>query len=148
MALGQPTSVLPSEPGSFLFLIVIHLFLAAPFFTTAAQASVVAASAGCSLAVACSLLIAVASLLAEHGPRSTGSVLWLTGLVALQQVGSSQTRDRTHVSALVGRFLTTGPPGKSLNLELNEAQFDLRGLLVPNAELDSTHGTFNKPKLT
>ena len=66
VALGQPTSVLPSEPGSFLFLIVIYLFLAAPFFTTVAQASVVAASAGCSLVVACSLLIAVASLLAEH----------------------------------------------------------------------------------
>ena len=39
--------------------------------------------------------------------------LWCTGLVALRHVGSSWTRDRTHVPALAGKFLTTGPPGES-----------------------------------
>ena len=38
--------------------------------------------------------------------------LWLSGLLALQHVESSQTRDGTHVHC-TGRFLTTGLPGKS-----------------------------------
>ena len=37
----------------------------------------------------------------------------LTGSAALQLVGSSHTRGRTHVPGLVGRFLTAGPAGKS-----------------------------------
>ena len=38
--------------------------------------------------------------------------LWCTGLVAPGHVGPSWARDPTRV-ALAGRFLTTGPPGKS-----------------------------------
>ena len=38
--------------------------------------------------------------------------MWHTGLVAPGHVGSSQTRDQTHVSASAGRFFTTEPPGK------------------------------------
>lgn len=43
--------------------------------------------------------LAVASLVAEHG---FSEKLWLTGLGASRHVGSSQTRDGTHVS-WVGR---------------------------------------------
>ena len=39
--------------------------------------------------------------------------LWYTGLASLRHMGSSWTRSQTHVSAQAGRFLTTGPPGKS-----------------------------------
>ena len=39
--------------------------------------------------------------------------LWRTGLVALQPVESSQTKDGACVPALAGRFLSTAPPGKS-----------------------------------
>ena len=77
------------------------------------------------------LLIVVASLVAEHGLQaqglqqlqhvgSRGSLtgsreqawqLWHTGFVALRHVGSSRTRDRTHVSC-IGRWIlnrcTTG----------------------------------------
>ena len=35
-------------------------------------------------------------------------------LVALRHVESSQTRDQTHVSVLLGGFSTTEPPGKPL----------------------------------
>ena len=44
--------------------------------------------------------------------------MWRTGLVAPQHEGSSRTRDRTHVPALAGRFLTTVPPGSPLPLLL------------------------------
>ena len=50
--------------------------------------------------------------------------LWLVGLVALQHVGSSQTRARTVFPALAGGFLTTAPPGNShinvLNAQLKD----------------------------
>ena len=36
------------------------------------------------------------------------------GLVAPQYMESSWTRNQIHVSCMAGRFLTTGPPGKSL----------------------------------
>ena len=39
--------------------------------------------------------------------------MWRTGLVALQHVGSSRTRDRTRVPCIGRRFLTTAPPGES-----------------------------------
>ena len=39
-----------------------------------------------------------------------------TGLVAPQHVGSSQSRDQIHVPCIGGGFLTTGPPGKPLEL--------------------------------
>ena len=46
--------------------------------------------------------------------------MWLTGLVALRHVGSSQTRARTRVPALAGRFSTTAPPGKPLSFVFKE----------------------------
>ena len=73
------------------------------------------------------LLIVVASLV-EHGLQVCGlqylwhvgfsicgmwaQQLWRTGLVALQHVGSSQTRARTRVPCI--GFSTTAPPGESL----------------------------------
>ena len=56
------------------------------------------------------LLTVVASLVAEHGLQ--GSVVQHTGLVALQHVESSQTRDRTRVHSLGRQILSTVPPGK------------------------------------
>ena len=66
----------------------------------------------------CKLLLAVASLVAEHGLQGlwasvavapglwqTGSVVVALGLVAPQQVGSSQTRDRTHVPCIGRQIL-------------------------------------------
>ena len=74
--------------------------------------SLVMASRVYFLAVARRILIAMAFLVAEAPvlgqvgsvvaapkPWSAGAQeLWSTGLVAPQHVGSSQTRDRTHVS--------------------------------------------------
>ena len=40
-------------------------------------------------------------------------LLWHTGSVALRHVGSSQTRDRTHVPCLGKWILSTAPPRKS-----------------------------------
>ena len=60
--------------------------------------SLVAESRGYSLLVVRRLLIAAASLMAEfrfQGLRA--QYLWYTGLVALQHVGSSWTRDGTRV---------------------------------------------------
>ena len=42
--------------------------------------------------------------------------MWHTGLVALQHVGSSWTRDEPQSPALAGRFFTTEPPGKPLGV--------------------------------
>ena len=49
------------------------------------------------------------------GSRAQAQQLWRMGLVALWHVGSSRTRARTCVPVLAGGFLTTAPPGKSLN---------------------------------
>ena len=56
--------------------------------------------------------------------RSMGSRLWAqqllhTGLVALQHVGSSQTRDQTHVPCIGRGFLITGPPEKPFSRTCN-----------------------------
>ena len=42
-----------------------------------------------------------------------GSGVKYTGLAAPSHVGSSQTRNQTHIPALAGEFLTTGLPGKA-----------------------------------
>ena len=55
-----------------------------------------------------------AQQLQAPGFRAQTLWLWLMGLVALQHVGSSQTRDWTIVSTLEGRFSATGPSGKSM----------------------------------
>ena len=64
---------------------------------------------GYSPVAACGLLIAVASLVVEHGLSSCG--VWAE--LPSRHAGSSWTRDQTHAPALVNRFLTIGPPGKS-----------------------------------
>ena len=63
----------------------------------------------------CRLLIALVSLVAEHRLQQ----LWLVGLVAqkhevARNLPGPGTEPRS--PALSGRFLTTGPPGKSLSL--------------------------------
>ena len=51
------------------------------------------------------------------GALAQASVVVARGLiVASRHMGSSQTRDRTHVPSMAGRFLSTGPPGKSSTL--------------------------------
>jgi len=67
--------------------------------------------------------------------------LWCTGLVTLRHVGSSQTRDWTHVPALEGEFLTTWPPGKSSFLVLQCGKLCLYPEMVylfPRAEIQIT----------
>ena len=54
----------------------------------------------------CWLLTAVASLVMGHRPVAQAQELWHTGLVALQHVGSSQSRDRTRVPCIGRRDLT------------------------------------------
>ena len=56
-----------------------------------------------SVVAVCQLLIAVASLVAEQGLQGAGCSLY-RGLIALQHVGSSQIRNRTHISCM-GRQL-------------------------------------------
>ena len=52
----------------------------------------------------------VASLVAERGPQC----LWYVGLIALWDLESAWTRDRTRVMSFGSQILlTTGPPGKS-----------------------------------
>ena len=63
--------------------------------------SLVVESGGYSLVVVRGLLLEVAPLV-QH--RSEGHS-WRTGLVALQHVGSSQTRDGTHVSCFGRQIL-------------------------------------------
>ena len=68
-----------------------------------------AVQAGYSLVVVRGLLIAVASLVAEHGLWSVGSVVTARG--PLWHVKSSWTGDQTCVTCIGGEFLTTGPLG-------------------------------------
>ena len=74
------------------------------------------------------LFIAVASLVWSPGSRPVGSVVAVPGvcleyklnssgnrgLVVLQYVGSSQTRDQTHISCIGSGFFTTEPSGKPI----------------------------------
>ena len=53
-------------------------------------------------------------LLGSTSSRAHGlQQLWLTSFVSLRHVESSWTGDQTLSPELAGRFLTTGPPGKS-----------------------------------
>ena len=51
-----------------------------------------------------------------HHCCTQAQYLWCMGLVAPQHVGSPRTRAQTVSPELAGRFLTTAPPGKSLNI--------------------------------
>ena len=103
---------------SLIHLLFIYLWMLRVFM---------AVSQGYSLDVVCRLFITVASLVAGQGTQGIqasvvvayggiGSVVVVHRLSC--PVGSSQNRDRTHVPALAGGFLTTGPPGKSLRAVL------------------------------
>ena len=71
--------------------------------------------AGFSLAVAGRHLIVVASPIAELSSRVLRlQHLWHRSLVSSQPVGSSWTRDGSHVSCVGRGFLTTEPPGRPL----------------------------------
>ena len=119
-----------------LFLKCIFCFWLCWVFVFTHGLSLVALSRGYSLVELFGLLIAAAFLVVEHrlqGTRASVVVahgfiscisrtlelrlkqLWHTGLVVLQHVGSSHTRDRTVFPALQGRFLTIGSPGKPRN---------------------------------
>ena len=81
---------------TYLFLVVLDLGCCVGF-------SLVSASRGYSPAVVRSLLIAWPPLLQSTGSRVHRlQWLWHTGLAALWHVGSSWTRDQTHV-ACIGR---------------------------------------------
>ena len=59
-----------------------------------------------SFVVGCGLKAAGASVVAARGLyRAQAQWLWHMGLVAPQHVGSSQTRDRTHVSCIGRQIL-------------------------------------------
>ena len=49
--------------------------------------------------------------------RAQAQRLWRMGLVAPRHVGSSQTRDGTHVPCIGSRFLSTEPPGCPCNFK-------------------------------
>ena len=116
---------LPTLVTSKVVSFKIHLFIYWLWwvFTAPGGLSLVAASKGYCLAAVYRLLTAVVSLVVEHrlqalrlqqlqrvGSRVLAQHLWSTGLVAPRHVGSSQTRDQTHVHALQGRLSTTAPP--------------------------------------
>ena len=63
---------------------------------------------GYSLVSVLGLLNAGASHCGEWALGSTGSVMWYTGLAALQRVGSSWTRDQIHVPCIVMQIPTQG----------------------------------------
>ena len=88
-------------------------------FVVAYRLSLVEASGGHPVVAARGLLDVVASLVVEHSLSALEiQQLWHTGLVVPEHVGSSWTRDYTHVPCIGGGFLTTGPPGKSLVLNI------------------------------
>ena len=76
----------------------------------ACRLSLVVASGGYSLVAVFGPLFAVASLVIEHGLWAQGlQWVWLScgsALAALRLVGSSWTRDRTHVPC-IGRWILT-----------------------------------------
>ena len=66
--------------------------------------SLIVSSGGYSLVVVRELLIVVVSPVVERGLWACGlQQLWHSDLIALQHLGSSRTRDQTHV-ACVGRW--------------------------------------------
>ena len=74
-------------------------------FITARMLSLVAASGGYSLLRCAGFSLRWLLLLQSTGSRVQAQYLWLTGLVALQHVGSSWTRDRTRVPCIGRQIL-------------------------------------------
>ena len=94
----------------------------------------VVAIRGSSLVAVRGLLIAGAACCRAWALGMLAQQLWCTGLVALQHVESSRTRNQTHIPC-IGRFLTSGSPGKSflqlLNIFLFWARLFCYGLYLP-----------------
>ena len=85
---------------------IIYLFLVTVGLHCCLGFSRVVESWGYSLVSVCGLLVAVACLVVEHRPEEHRlQELWHMGLVALQRVGSSQTRDRTCVPCIGRQIL-------------------------------------------
>ena len=95
----------------FLFLAVLGLRCCTWAFSSCSEQ-------GLFFIVVCGLLSTVTFLVAQHGlqahglqqlwlagARAQAQQLWRTGLVALQLVGSSQTRNRTHVPCIGRQIL-------------------------------------------
>ena len=87
-------STASSFSKKFLFLVVPGLGCYIQAFSTCGE---------------CGLLTAVDSLAQHKLQGAWAQQLQLTGLVALQHLQSSKTKDQTHVPCIGGRFLTTGP---------------------------------------
>ena len=97
----------------FSLLFFLNLFLAVLGLCCCAQAFSSCSEWGLLFIAVRGFLIAVASPVEEHGlqahglqqlwlagSRAQAQQLWCMGLVAPQHVGSSQARDRTHVSCI------------------------------------------------
>ena len=113
--------------GSPHFLNFIYFWICLVFIATY-RLSLVVASWGYPLVAMHRLLTAVASLAMEHGPRacrlsshSTRAYL-LHGMWNLPRPGIEPV-----TPALVGRFLTTGPSGKSSPLLSRTSRWDGMG---------------------
>ena len=117
------------------FFFKCYLFLAVLGLRCCVGFCLVVAIRGYSLAAVHGLLIAVASCCRAWGLGMLAQQLWFTGLVTLQHVEFSWTRNQTHISC-TGRFLTTGSPGKSslqlLNIFLFWAPPFCYGLYLPD----------------
>ena len=88
-----------------LFFIYIYLFLAALGLCCCARAFSSSGQQGLLFVVVHGFLIAVASFVVEHRLQVRGlQQLWHTSLAVLRHVGSSRTRDRTHVPC-IGRWI-------------------------------------------
>ena len=72
-----------------------------------------AGSGGCSPGAVPASLCPGFSRFGAQSPGRVAAVMWHAGLGVMWDVGSSRTRDRTVTAAMAGRFLSTGPPGKS-----------------------------------
>ena len=109
---------------------LVHLFLVELGIHGCKGISLVAMSGGYSLLCCSDFSLWWLLLLQSTGSRHLGfsscstwaQYLWWKGLVAPWHVGSSQTRNSTHVPSIGGWFLTTGPP-RSLCLTIFGVQF-------------------------
>ena len=89
-----------------LLKLINYLFLAALGLHCCTQAFSSCGERGLLFVVVLGLLIVVASLFVEHRLQTSRlQQLWCTGLVAPRQVGSSQTRARTHVPCIGRQIL-------------------------------------------
>ena len=91
----------------------INLFLAVLRLRCRMAFPVNAGSGGCSPGAVPASLCPGFSRFGAQSPGRVAAVMWHAGLGVMWDVGSSRTRDRTVTAAMAGRFLSTGPPGKS-----------------------------------